>query len=144
MEEDILLADRWLALVRACEASTARIERALARDHHLCVSAYEIMERMHAAGSWVRVTDLTHNVSRSQSQVSRLIAQMLDAEYIDRERNPADARGSRVRLTSSGKKAFRSATDTVNSELRQVVSEDQLITPFRRTSSESAITAQRR
>ncbi|AQA22100.1 hypothetical protein BTZ20_1669 [Rhodococcus sp. MTM3W5.2] len=69
---------------------------------------------------------------------------MLDAEYIDRERDPADARGSRVRLTSSGRRAFRNATDTVNSELRQVVNEDQLTAPFWRTASESAFTAQPR
>ncbi|MDR6912932.1 DNA-binding MarR family transcriptional regulator [Rhodococcus fascians] len=135
MEDNTSLADRWLALVRACEASTAKIERVLARDHHLCVSAYQIMEKMNEAGTWVRVPDLTHTVSRSQPQISRLVTQMLDAGYIDRERDPSDARGSRIRLNANGEHAFRKAAATVDTELRQVVDEDQLLTPFLGTRS---------
>ncbi len=123
-------ADRWLALVRAYESSTARIERVLTRDHHLCVSAYEIMDRIAEAGTWVRVADLTHTVSRSQSQISRLVVQLIDAGYIDRERDPSDARGSRVRLNALGKKAFRAATADVNTELRHLVDNDHLLAPW--------------
>jgi DNA-binding MarR family transcriptional regulator len=141
VDENSSLADRWLALGRAYESSTTRIERVLARDHHLCVSAYVIMERMHTAGTWVRVPDLTRTVSRSQPQISRLITQMLDAGYVDRERDPVDARGSRIRLTPSGKKAFRAAAATIDSELRQVVDEDELLTPWLGTTTVARNTA---
>lgn len=116
--------DQWLALVRVGARLNQAIERALSERHNLCVSAYDIMEVMWHEQDWIRSGELTSRSSRSQPQVSRLLAQMVGADYVTRKPSPGDGRGFQVRLTPAGRALFRAATATVESTLRDAAAED--------------------
>ncbi|MFG2049475.1 MarR family winged helix-turn-helix transcriptional regulator [Micromonospora sp. NPDC048935] len=112
------LVVNWLSLVRLCNDLTQTIERELAREHQMCASAYELMAVLAFVRGWTRLVDLTAQVSRSQSQVSRLVAQMEAAGAVERTAAPEDGRGSQVRLTDSGRELFAKATVTIDGLLR--------------------------
>jgi DNA-binding MarR family transcriptional regulator len=112
------LVTGWLAMLRLCNRLTQAIERELAREHRLCVSAYELMSALAPAADWTRLGDLTERVSRSQPQVSRLVAQMEAAGVVQRTATPDDGRGSQVRLTEAGRELYAAATATIGRILR--------------------------
>jgi len=112
------LVTGWLEMMRACNRLTQTIERELAREHGLCVSAYELMSALAPATGWTRLVDLTERVSRSQPQVSRIVAQMEAAGVLQRTASPDDGRGSQVRLTEAGRDLYGSATATIDRILR--------------------------
>lgn len=116
VSDDLVIS--WLAMMRVCNRLTQTIERELAREHQLCVSAYELMSALAPRTGWTRLSDLTEQVSRSQPQVSRLIAQMVAAGVVQRTASPDDGRGSLVRLTEAGRDLYASATATIERILR--------------------------
>lgn len=109
MSDDLVTG--WLEMMRACNRLTQSIERELAREHRLCVSAYELMSALVPATGWTRLVELTERVSRSQPQVSRLVAQMEAAGVLQRTASPDDGRGTQVRLTEAGRDLYAAATD---------------------------------
>jgi DNA-binding MarR family transcriptional regulator len=112
------LVTGWLEMMRACNRLTQSIERELAREHRLCVSAYELMSALVPATGWTRLVELTERVSRSQPQVSRLVAQMEAAGVLQRTASPDDGRGTQVRLTEAGRDLYAAATATIGRILR--------------------------
>ncbi len=118
------LADRWLSLVRVCAQMNQRIEHTLSDEFDLCVTAYEIMEVLWAEGDWVRPGEVSTRTSRSQPQVSRMLTQMVDAEYVDRRPSPGDGRSYQIRLTEAGREVFRRAAATVDGELKRITDEN--------------------
>ena len=118
------LGDQWLTFVRVGARLNQAIERALSDRHNLCVSAYDIMEVMWHEQDWIRSGELTARSSRSQPQVSRLLTQMVNADYVTRKPSPGDGRGFQVRLTPAGRALFQEATATVESALRAAADED--------------------
>ncbi|MFE9291135.1 MarR family winged helix-turn-helix transcriptional regulator [Streptomyces olivaceus] len=127
------LGDQWLTYVRVGARLNQALERALSERHNLCVSAYDIMEVMWDEQDWIRSGELTARSSRSQPQVSRLLTQMVNADYVARKPSPGDGRGFQVRLTPAGLALFREATATVEGTLRAAADEDaaarELLTP---------------
>ncbi|MET7618415.1 MarR family transcriptional regulator [Streptomyces sp. NPDC005408] len=117
------LGDQWLSLVRICTRMNQAIEHTLADRHGLCVGAYEIMDVMGRTDGWIRLGELTARASRSQPQVSRLLAQMVKEGYADREPSPGDGRGAQVRLTPAGRKAFQKAAAEVEGVLEKLAEE---------------------
>ncbi|MFE0808548.1 MarR family winged helix-turn-helix transcriptional regulator [Streptomyces sp. NPDC058794] len=120
---DTALTDRWLAMLRACAQINQVAERELSEHYGLCVSAYEIMDVMSQDPGWVRVGELSVRAARSQPQVSRLLAQMVDAGYAERKPSLTDRRGFEVRLTPAGEQVFAQAVGTMGDVLRAVVGE---------------------
>ncbi|MFF5502343.1 MarR family winged helix-turn-helix transcriptional regulator [Streptomyces roseolus] len=114
------LTDRWMATVRAGAQIVQAAERLLSDTYGLCVSAFEIMDVMEREGDWLRAGELSARVSRSQPQVSRLLAQMVDAGYAERRPCATDRRGFDVRLTSAGRRIFAEATATVEELLGEL------------------------
>ncbi|MFP3989212.1 MarR family transcriptional regulator [Streptomyces sp. E11-3] len=118
------LTDRWLTLVRICSQVNQRIERTLSDDYDLCVSAYEIMEVLWHEQEWVRPGEVSTRTSRSQPQVSRLLAQMVNEGYVERAPSPGDGRGAQIKLTASGRKVFEQAAATVEGLLVELTDEN--------------------
>ncbi|MEV6202418.1 MarR family transcriptional regulator [Streptomyces sp. NPDC051771] len=107
------LTDRWMATVRVGAQIAQAAERLLSEAYGLCVSGFEIMDVMDREGDWIRAGELSARASRSQPQVSRLLAQMVDAGYVERRPCATDRRGFDVRLTASGGDLFARATGTM-------------------------------
>ncbi|MDJ0384282.1 MarR family transcriptional regulator [Streptomyces sp. G-G2] len=114
------LTDRWVALTRACAQINQAAERVLAESHGLCASAFEIMDVMVRADGWIRAGELSSRASRSQPQVSRLLAQMVNAGYVERRPCSNDRRGFDVRLTPAGRTLFSQSVTTMETVLRDV------------------------
>ncbi|MCY0938922.1 MarR family winged helix-turn-helix transcriptional regulator [Streptomyces sp. H34-S4] len=114
------LTDRWVAVTRACAQVNQAAERVLAEKHGLCASAFEIMDAMAREGDWIRAGELSARVSRSQPQVSRLLAQMVGAGYVERKPCSSDRRGFDVQLTPAGRQVFAESAGTMEATLREV------------------------
>ncbi|MGW0842545.1 MarR family winged helix-turn-helix transcriptional regulator [Streptomyces sp. NPDC002787] len=114
------LTDRWVAVTRACAQINQAAERVLAENHGLCASAFEIMDVMAHTDGWIRAGDLSARVSRSQPQVSRLLAQMVGAGYVERRPCSNDRRGFDVQLTPSGRQLFSQSATTMEAVLREM------------------------
>ncbi|MEU6212516.1 MarR family winged helix-turn-helix transcriptional regulator [Streptomyces sp. NPDC090085] len=114
------LTDRWVAVTRACAQINHAAERVLSERHGLCASAFEIMDVMAHVDGWIRAGELSSRASRSQPQVSRLLAQMVGAGYVERKPCSSDRRGFDVRLTPSGRELFSQSADTMESVLRDL------------------------
>ncbi|WP_328790618.1 MULTISPECIES: MarR family winged helix-turn-helix transcriptional regulator [unclassified Streptomyces] len=118
--ETAALTDRWVAVTRACAQINQAAERVLAERHGLCASAFEIMDVMARADDWIRAGELSSRASRSQPQVSRLVAQMVGAGYVERKPCSSDRRGFDVRLTASGRELFLQSVVTMETVLSEV------------------------
>ncbi|MEU6814621.1 MarR family winged helix-turn-helix transcriptional regulator [Streptomyces sp. NPDC046860] len=118
------LGEQWLSYLRVGARMNQAIERALSSRYGLCVSAFEIMDVMRQQRDWVRAGEISSRSSRSQPQVSRLLSQMINAEYVERKPAPGDGRGSEVRLTASGQEIFQKASETVETVLTELAEED--------------------
>ncbi|MDJ0460422.1 MarR family transcriptional regulator [Streptomyces sp. H27-C3] len=114
------LTDRWVAVTRACAQINQAAERVLAENHGLCASAFEIMDVMARADGWIRAGELSSRASRSQPQVSRLLAQMVNGGYAERKPCPNDRRGFDVQLTPAGRQLFSQSVTTMEAVLREV------------------------
>ncbi|MFD4989205.1 MarR family winged helix-turn-helix transcriptional regulator [Streptomyces sp. NPDC058374] len=114
------LTDRWVAVTRACAEINQAAERALAENHGLCASAFEIMDVMARTDGWIRAGELSSQASRSQPQVSRLLAQMVSGGYAERKPCPTDRRGFDVQLTPAGRELFSQSVTTMEAVLREV------------------------
>ncbi|HET6860338.1 MAG TPA: MarR family transcriptional regulator [Streptomyces sp.] len=114
------LTDRWVAATRALAQINQAAERVLADHHGLCASAFEIMDVMAREGDWIRAGELSSRASRSQPQVSRLLAQMVNAGYAERRPCSNDRRGFDVRLTPAGRQLFSQSVTTMETVLRDV------------------------
>lgn len=114
------LTDRWVAVTRACAQINQAAERMLADNHGLCASAFEIMDVMARTDGWIRAGDLSSRASRSQPQVSRLLAQMVNAGYVERRPCSNDRRGFDVQLTPAGRRLFSQSVTTMEAVLREV------------------------
>lgn len=109
-----------MAATRALAQINQAAERVLADHHGLCASAFEIMDVMAREGDWIRAGELSSRASRSQPQVSRLLAQMVNAGYAERRPCSNDRRGFDVRLTPAGRQLFSQSVTTMETVLRDV------------------------
>ncbi len=114
------LTDRWVAVARAIAQINQAAERALAESHGLCASAFEIMDVMAREDGWIRAGELSSRATRSQPQVSRLLAQMVSAGYAERRPCATDRRGFDVQLTPAGRELFSQSVATMETVLREV------------------------
>ncbi len=67
--------------------------------------AHALMEL--AGGEPLTQTELASRVGLEKSTVSRLVAQLVERGWVDRERDAADGRALRLRLTERGVRAAR-------------------------------------
>lgn len=114
------LTDRWVSVTRACAQINQAAERALAEQHGLCASAFEIMDVLMHADDWIRAGELSSRAARSQPQVSRLLAQMISAGYVERRPCSTDRRGFDARLTPAGRELFSQSSSTMETILRDM------------------------
>ena len=108
-------------------------DRAL-RDMNVSASTGWALVQVGRLGDDVRQTDLAQQLDVTQASLVRSIDQMTAAGLVERRRDPADARVSRIRLTQHG----RALVTTIEAKLASLraamlddVSDDDLATALR-------------
>ncbi len=108
-------------------------DRAL-RDMNVSASTGWALVQVGRLGDDVRQTDLAQQLDVTQASLVRSIDQMTAAGLVERRRDPADARVSRIRLTEHGR-ALVTTIETKFASLRAAmldgVSDDDLATALR-------------
>jgi MarR family transcriptional regulator for hemolysin len=108
-------------------------DRAL-RDMNVSASTGWALVQVGRLGDDVRQTDLAQQLDVTQASLVRSIDQMTAAGLVERRRDPADARVSRIRLTQHGR-ALVTTIEAKFASLRAAmlddVSDDDLATALR-------------
>ena len=71
--------------------------------------AHALMELSNA--ELITQSELSVRLNLEKSTVSRLVGELVERGWIDRERDPGDGRALRVRLTEKGRRAARELAD---------------------------------
>lgn len=107
-------AHAFLGLVRTGAALARDLDAALQRKHELSLHTFEVLLHLAAFspdGS-LRLSDLVHQAPLSQSQVSRLAAELEKRGLVKRATADDDGRGVVVSITPAGIERFQQAQET--------------------------------
>jgi DNA-binding MarR family transcriptional regulator len=103
----------WTSFLRAHAAVTRELSAELVSEHGLTINDYEVLLRLSRApeGRLKRV-ELAQQVLLTPSGITRLLAGLERAGYVDRAECETDARVSYARLTDEGLAKLRVAAKT--------------------------------
>jgi DNA-binding MarR family transcriptional regulator len=103
----------WRELAACHAAISAALERELGERHGLCVSDFEVLERLAESPErkW-RAQDLANAVHLSQSALSRLVDRLAKTGLVQRYACDLDRRGIDVVLTDAGARRHDEAVPT--------------------------------
>jgi DNA-binding MarR family transcriptional regulator len=100
----------WRAFRRLLIALPARTARDLADDSGLSSADYEVLSTLSETdGHRWSLKDLAMKMEWTRSRLSHHTTRMQERELVERETDPADARGCILHLTTSGLRALEAA-----------------------------------
>jgi DNA-binding MarR family transcriptional regulator len=103
----------WVSLLRAHAAATRRFNSDLVSGHGLTLNDYEVLLHLaHAPERRMRRVDLANNVFLTPSGITRLLAGLERAGYVERASCASDARVTYALLTDAGLEKLRKAAST--------------------------------
>ena len=109
-DEKQLRVDAWEALLHAHAAIVPRIAAAMEATTGLPLTWYDVLLQLYRSdGNKLRMQDLGAQVVLSRSRVSRIVDELANAGYVDKQRDPSDGRGTLAVLTTEGRRVFRKA-----------------------------------
>ena len=115
--------EAWPSLLRAHAAMTRQMDADLIASHQLNLSDYEVMLHLsHAPGRRMRRTDLAERVVLTQSGITRLLAGLETAGWVDRAGCPTDGRVVYAHLTDAGLEKLRECAATHLGSIRELFS----------------------
>ena len=102
-----LAVDAWESLFRA-QVTVLRQLNAEFPSAELSFNEYDVLfnltrQPQHA----LRIRDLNRHLLLTQPSVSRLVDRLVQREFVTKESDPGDGRGTIVRITESGYQLFR-------------------------------------
>jgi DNA-binding MarR family transcriptional regulator len=105
--------DAWKHFLRAHSAVTRQMDADLIASHGLTLRDYEVLLRVsQSPDRRMRPVDLAEGVLLTQSGITRLLAGLETAGWIERVSCPVDRRVHYAQLTESGQAKFRAAGRT--------------------------------
>ena len=108
MSEKSLSVDAWEAVFRA-QVSVLRQLSSEFPTGELSLNEYDVLFNLaRAPERQLRIRELNHNLLITQPSVSRLVDRLASRQLVCKEHDPADGRGTIVRLTDAGFDLFRS------------------------------------
>ena len=103
----------WRAIAASYAAVCSALERELGERHGLCVSDFEVLERLaESEDRQFRAQELADAVHLSQSALSRLISRLEKSGLVERCMCDMDRRGIYVTLTEAGRQRHAEAAPT--------------------------------
>jgi DNA-binding MarR family transcriptional regulator len=121
-----LAAQAWGALLQVHAALVPSMDRRLRREVGLSLGWYDVLLELHGAPDRrLTMSDLGDRVVLSRTRASRVVDEMVAADLVAREPNPADARSAFAVLTERGLAEFRRAAPVYLTAI-----EDQFAVPL--------------
>ena len=107
MSEKSLAVDAWEALFRA-QVSVLRQLNSEFPSGQLSFNEYDVLFNLsRQSGRKLRLRDLNRHLLLTQPSVSRLVDRLVEREFVTKESDPSDKRGTVVCLTEQGHEVFR-------------------------------------
>jgi DNA-binding MarR family transcriptional regulator len=111
----------WVGLLRAHASTTRRLSAELVADHGLTLNDYEVLLHLsRAEGRRLRRVDLAERVLLTPSGITRLLAGLECAGYVERASCASDARVTYAQLTDAGIEKLRAAATTHVAGIREL------------------------
>jgi DNA-binding MarR family transcriptional regulator len=114
------LVDAWRDLLESHARTHGALERAL-KPHDLGVSEFEILERLAARGSQLRMLEIGEAIHLSQSALSRTVARLEDDGLAKRGLCTEDRRGVYVCITDAGRERYEQARPAQRAALAEAL-----------------------
>jgi len=96
------------------------VDAELQRATHLPLGWYDVLLELDAAPQRrMRMLDLGNAVVLSRTRVSRVVAELEAAGYVERRANPDDGRSAFATLTAAGRASFRKAAPVYLASIRR-------------------------
>jgi DNA-binding MarR family transcriptional regulator len=112
----------WYRMLQLSRATLRELDRRLDDEHRISVSEFDVLITLaNAAGQRLRMTDLAEAVMFSSGGLTRLIGRLEGRGLVLRERDPADARGSRAVLTAAGAQRLAAARITHDAVIDEII-----------------------
>lgn len=103
----------WVSLLRAHAAATRRFNADLVAGHGLTLNDYEVLLHLvRAPERRMRRVDLANEIVLTPSGITRLLAGLERAGYVERASCASDARVTYALLTDAGYEKLREASST--------------------------------
>jgi DNA-binding MarR family transcriptional regulator len=103
----------WIGLLQAHQELTRALDHALAAEHGLSLSAYEVLSRLaHAQDGHLRMSILAERCQLSLSRVSRVIDTLEQRGFVARRSCPGDSRVVHATITPEGAALVTEAQET--------------------------------
>lgn len=118
-EEDALAA-AWHDTLNRYHRTTCALDRALAADHGITVSDFEVLQQLDRADGMVRMHELAEQVHLTQSALSRLITRLEKAGLVSRGVCEDDRRAAWTQITPAGQRCYSAARPTHRAILREL------------------------
>ncbi len=111
----------WVALLRVHATTTRRFNAQLVADHGLTLNDYEVLLHLARADDRrLRRVDLAQRVLLTPSGITRLVAGLERAGYVERASCASDARVTYAQLTEAGLKKLREASETHVADINEL------------------------
>ena len=105
--------EAWVSFLRAHAAITRELSAQLQREHGLTLNDYEVLLHLAwAPDRRLRRVDLANEVLLTPSGITRLLAGLERAGYVERASCASDARVTYALLTDAGHEKLREASST--------------------------------
>jgi DNA-binding MarR family transcriptional regulator len=109
----------WHGLVEAHDSLTRALDARLVAEHRLPLSTLQaLIEIAHAEDGPISVSDLAERVRLSPSRTSRLAIELERQGLVERQRDAADTRSTRISATKAGRDRLLVAAPTYLSTVR--------------------------
>ncbi|PPK70422.1 MarR family transcriptional regulator [Actinokineospora auranticolor] len=115
MSTEAELIDEWRSLAQRYHKLACALDRALDETHGVSMNEFETLDRLLTQSTQpcdTRMQDLAGQMYLSQSALSRTVARLEKAGFVERTLCEADRRGVFVRVTDAGRELYRAASQT--------------------------------
>lgn len=120
------LIEKWRSLVTSYNEIACRLDRELQEAHGVSMNEFETLDRLveHGCDS-CRMQELASSMYLSQSALSRTVARLERAGFVERALCEADRRGVFVKITKAGRESHESARRTQHAILAEYLAGEQ-------------------
>lgn len=109
----------WSALVSAYESLTRALDERMIAEHRMPLGTAEALIAIaHAEDGSISVADLAGQIRLSPSRTSRLAMELERDGLVQRQRDPADSRSTRIAATDAGRERLLEAAPTYLATIR--------------------------
>ncbi len=98
----------WRAVLLAHSRALRAIEQDLASADAIPLGCYDVLLELNAApGRRLRMQDLAARAVLSRTRISRIVAELERAGYVERDPDPHDGRATLATITATGRAVLR-------------------------------------